>query len=592
VIVRELATLLNFRTDMRGADQYDNRLDTLKRAAAAAAAAIAAAFSVKELVRAGDEYTTSMNRIGAATNGPEQAAAAYEGLYTSARETGVAVVDTTKAFLRFNPAMGKLGYSLEDTISLVDGVQKGLLAAGSSAAETSNIFVQLGQAVNANNFAGDELKAFLENSSPTLVNAMAEAIGTTADKLKEMGSEGKLTNKNVLPALLAAAKAGRDEFGKMRVTVELAMARSKVAFDRFLSSVDQGFAITQKLARGIEVVGRKLDEWRRYIPVVRDAINEFGGLERVLGAVALGVGVLTTGILVLNGALAAMVTRLLIIPGLFITAAAVIGAVLQDFYLWTQGGDTKTVFGEMFGSFQDLVGPLKGAMNDIKTLFIGTPDDVIKAWDRLKGYFRDWAGEAFANFPPAIKRSLGIEGLGERAARQATPPGVEPPSSGEMPRTGSEPSAPSPRRISTDAAPARANPTAIEPENYSTEPLMNRLKGWISDGLGAIGFRRQAQMPDGTMQPIPPGVSMRDVLNAQMLNRMGPTTRNTTVNAPATINNNVTVNATGVSGPEVAAGASRGVEQATSTLTDRFDQLSRQLGMSMPDAEGAGGLAP
>lgn len=558
MIVRELQTLLSFRADNREAQKWEQGLERMQRLALGLGAALAGAFGIRKIIEAGDAYTTTMNRLGASTTTAEQATQAYEGLYASARETGIAVQDSSKAFMRFSPAMTRLGYNLTDTIALVDGLQKGLLAAGSTAAESASVFQQLGQAINSGVFQGEELGSFLENASPTLVAKFAEALGTTADKLKKMGEDGKLTTSNVLPALIAAARAGRDEFGRMRVTVALAMARSGIAIDRFTAELERAFQFTEKLARVIETAGKKFDEWRAYIPTIQRVVNELGGLEQILASVALGVIYVTAVIAASNGALTAMIARFAVLSaGIMAVVAA--GLLLHDFFTWMQGGDTKTLFGEMFGSFQDVIGPykpgldeLKRQLEEVKTILVGTPDEAAAAWARLKTYLKGFWNDVTAEWPAWAKTAIGIEGDGAAAVAGAGASLIE---------RAREPIAEAYRRD---------DPSSIG------DWFMRELR----DVLGALGVRQRVQQPDGSTQLLAPGQSMNDAL----LRRTGPA--GTAVqNNSATVTNNVTVNATGVSGPEVASAAQQGINQVLST-GHWFERLAREGAMANPAFEG------
>ena len=593
MVIRELITLLGFSVNEKGAREYERELDRVANKATQLAAGIGAvlagAFGITKIIEAGDAYTSTMNRLGAATAGPEQAAEAFSALYSSARETGVAVDETSKAFMRFSPAMQRAGYGMDDTIGLIDGIQKGLLSAGATAAETSSVFLQLGQAINSGTFAGDELRSFLEGAPPSLVNRFAEAVGTTSDKLKEMGSNGQLTAKNVLPALIEAAKAGRDEFGKMRVTVGLATARTRVAMDYFIAQLDRAFHFTERLAEIIEEAGRKFDDWRRYIPTIRDATNELGGLERILGAVAWGVGAATVAIGLLNGALSTLLLRFALIPGLVFLA----GAMLQDFYAWVTGADVETQFGKWFGPFDQLVAPLKDAMKDVKTLFTGAPDEIQKAWDRLKAYFVSWAPEALKNFPPFIQRWLGVEpseppqDLDAYRARAQQMDRERGAALAQSRRGAPEKEGPGLlERI--DAALGGAQQPAPPPQDHTSRTAGD----WLTDMLGAIGVRQQVQQPDGTLKLLQPGESMTAAVNDALMRRgAAGTTNNVTTTQNATVTNNVTVNATGTSGAEVASATQRGMGDV---LLERFweDRMARNLRSASPAYEGAGGMAP
>ncbi|PWC26956.1 tape measure protein [Teichococcus aestuarii] len=533
-VVRELTTLLNFDVDDREAKKWEGRIDGFARKASAVAigigTALAAAFSIDKIVQAGDAYTTTMNRLGASTASAVEATQAFEGLYTSARETGIAVDESSKAFMRFSPAMQKLGYGMSDTISLIDGLQKGLLAAGATAQESGSVFQQLGQAINANVFQGEELGSFLENASPTLVSTFAEALGTTSDKLKELGSEGKLTAKNVLPAMLQAAKAGRDEFGRMRVTVGLAMARSGVAVDRFTAELERAFRFTEILARGIEAVGQKIDQWRSYIPSIGRVVNELGGLESILRALGYGIVFVTGVTLALNGALSALIVRAAVLAAPFLAFSAAIvlaGAMIDDFIKWVKNDGTKTLFGDWFGDFDSVVAPLKSAFDEVSNTLASVPGRVKAAWDWLKAYLKQFWNDIIAGWPDWVKGALGLN-----------------------------------LTSSQDPAERRRQAGGAGGEETAS-PATNWFYDTMRPFLGALGMRQRIIEPDGTELLLPKGGDMLGALNDNYLRRFNPAGSTvSTQNNSATVTNNVTVNATGVSGPEVAAATQRGMDRA------------------------------
>jgi tape measure domain-containing protein len=566
MIVRELSTLLGFKLNEREADRYERRANQIatnvSRVAAGIAASFAAAFGVRELIEAGDAYTSTMNRLRSAAGGPEAAAEAFEKLYSSARETGVAVDETSKAFMRFSPAMQRSGYSMDDTLQLIDGIQKGLLAAGSTAAETSSVFLQLGQAINSGTFGGDELRAFLENAPPTLVNRFAEALGTTSDALKKMGSEGKLTTRNVLPALLAAAKAGREEFGRMEVTVALATSRSRVAFDRFVADFDRTFSLTRDLSAIIEDAGRSIDDWRKYIPRIRAATNEFGGLNQILGAVALGVGAVTVATVAMNGAFGVTLARLALLTG----SIAVAGATLQEIYAYIKNDGTKTLIEEWIGPYDEVAARLKPVLDglkasflDLKTIMTGAPDEVAAAWERL-------AARIKAAFSGLWKDALDASGLPDWAkvalGGQAT--------------------------ATPEQSAGRANrpwwgPVGTLPgEADGPDPILEFMKRQFRAAAGAIGFQQRVDGPDGVPRLLRPGESMNDAMLSRDYGRATTNNVTSSVNAPVS----VTVNATGNSGAEVAAGAERGVRQGLEdALRDWSMRQAREHLMATPGTE-------
>ncbi|WP_424139998.1 phage tail tape measure protein [Roseomonas chloroacetimidivorans] len=563
-VVRELVTLLGFRMNDREATRYEQRLNqvasNVNRFAAGIGAVLATSFGIDKIIEAGDAYTNTMNRLRAATTGPEEAAQAFERLYQSARETGVAMDQSAKGVMRFAPAMRRAGYGIDDTIGMLDGLQKGLLAGGATASETSSVFTQLGQAINSGVLQGEELNALLENSSDTIVQAFARSIGVTSDKLKEMASQGKLTAKNVLPALLAAAKAGRAEFAKMQTPVQLAMDTTRVSVDRLIGEFDRAFRFTERLARQIEWAGARIDKWRDSIPTIKRVTDEFGGMDQILAGVALGIGAVTVAAGILNPAL-------VILTG----TIAFVGAAIQDLWKYVQNDGTKTLTEELLGPYDQVAArlrpvleELKASFLDLKVMLTGAPDEVAAAWERLAARIK----AAFSNL---WREALDASGLPDWAKTAL----------------GGRATA------STGQAAARANrpwggPVGTLPpgEVEGPDPILEYLQRKIRDGLGALGFQQRVDGPDGTPRLLRPGENMNDVL-LQRDSARGATTNNMTVtnNAPV----EVTVNATGNSGAEIAGAAERGVRQGLGDVLLGADRLARDLAVASPRFEGAAG---
>ncbi|PWC26412.1 hypothetical protein CR165_23410 [Pseudoroseomonas aestuarii] len=95
-----------------------------------------------------------------------------------------------------------------------------------------------------------------------------------------------------------------------------------------------------------------------------------------------------------------------------------------------------------------------------------------------------------------------------------------------------------------------------------TEPAANGFLNFIHPLLGALGMRQCIIQSDGSELLLPRGGDMLGALNDNYLRRASPAGSTvSTQNNSATVTNNVTVNATGVSGPEVAAATQRGMDR-------------------------------
>ena len=72
--------------------------------AAIAALGAGASASVVQIARLGDEYTTTMNRLRAATGSVQAAGAVYAELVAMSQQTGASISESAGAFVRFSVA--------------------------------------------------------------------------------------------------------------------------------------------------------------------------------------------------------------------------------------------------------------------------------------------------------------------------------------------------------------------------------------------------------------------------------------------------------------------------------------------------------
>jgi tape measure domain-containing protein len=104
---------------------------------------------------------------------------AFAGLYASLRPTGVTVEEIEKAFIGFTAAARN---------------------SGATAQESAAAMIQLRQALSSGILQGEELRSIREQA-PLVAQAIAQEMGVTIGKLKELGAEGKITTDVVLRSL-------------------------------------------------------------------------------------------------------------------------------------------------------------------------------------------------------------------------------------------------------------------------------------------------------------------------------------------------------------------------------------------------------
>lgn len=584
MIVRELITLLGFSVDGRGADQYDNRLKRVRKNAkntgdaieritenikgkiAALAAAALAAGGFTAIVKAGDEMTNSLNRLEGSLGSAERAREIYEQLYGVVKVTGASMGETTSAFARYNLALEKNGRTAEDTVKLIGGLQAGMSALGLSTGEVSSVTLQLGQALGSGKLGGDELRS-LREAMPQLVDSIRKALKLTDAEFQKASEKGELTSEKLIGPLLDYAEEAQKQLANLTPTVSRSVATLRNVWARFLADLDHQLGLSQMIARNLNRIRDWLDGLRSRLTAVGDFVRDLGGLDRILRVVAIAAGIATAAILAFNAALLVTIGEMAVAAAPFVAAGAAIVAlalILDDFISWVQGNTEGSVFGRMFGDADKIFGPIRAlfdgirdAWNDaiarmkpqvewllyaLNTLFVGAVKAVKAAWSGLADFFQAIWNRIVGIFTSAWDKIKPIVDAVVGAARSMEGTG-----------TGSPPPG-SPRRGGING-----------PDRYQgyygaplpgTQQDRDDLRGMLDfEGMGRDLAAR--------------GGGGAAVVNAPVTN---------------TVRNEITVNATGSSGAEVAAGAKAGVGQAMDQTVPR---LSREVGMAMPRAEAA-----
>ncbi|QNS14573.1 tape measure protein [Mannheimia bovis] len=307
-----------------------------------------------------DEWANVSGRIKLATKDAEEHKYAMDEIYNISQRTGQAMNATGDLFQKVARNQKDLGLQTKDTLKLTEIIGQTLTIGGGDETANSAGLLQLGQALAAGKLSGDELNSIIEQT-PRLAEAIANSFGIGVGQLKEMGKQGKLTAKELAQGLLKQADKIQQEFDEMPKTFSTSMTKLKNAFGRFIS-----FAVNDVLQLGNMFA--RVTSW----------IEENIKLVLILAASAIG-GKLMMALRTAKGGVKALGTAIwkAMAPMLpWIALFTTIGLLIEDFYVWTQGGDTLA--GRLFGDFTDW-----------KRQFVEIGKSAEMLWLSIRGLFND-----------------------------------------------------------------------------------------------------------------------------------------------------------------------------------------------------------
>jgi len=183
---------------------------------------VASALSVREVIRAADQYANLTNRLRLVTTTSEQLAYAQQAVMRSALETYQPLETTAEVYQRIAQNASALGLSFEEVEAVTKTVSRTIALSGADSQAAAGAMRQFGQALASGALRGDELNSILEGT-PALAQAIARGLGVSTGELRKMGAEGALTADKVIKGLQQQEIQVEEMAKTMNVTAGQAM---------------------------------------------------------------------------------------------------------------------------------------------------------------------------------------------------------------------------------------------------------------------------------------------------------------------------------------------------------------------------------
>lgn len=408
---------------------------TMGRLVGPLAAFAGISFSIHSYIAMSDQLKTIEGQIKNVVKSGKETKRVEEEIYAMAGRSRQSYAESANLFTSVARNASELGKSTDDILKFTEDVSNAMLLGGGSAASQQAALVQLGQALGSGTLRGDELNSIMEQA-PKLAETIAKGMGTTIGSLRKLGSEGKLTAKDVFDAVRKQSDSLKKDLGNMPWTVAQASSRIRDSVAQLFFSIENKFGFGDKVARLIATIADQVDKltikinaidmstWTPFLitagiyasvlymwlhrTVIQSAIITGFNL---LGGAVRGVGVAIRGTIGMLSALKAayavmravslrtalaMAAHWIIAtaPAALVVAAIVLIILLiQDVYIWMKGGDS--VMGRMFGSWDDMCKKMAGSWLDFgKTFKDWCKKDAVSAIKDLLG----WIGNLIVAF--------------------------------------------------------------------------------------------------------------------------------------------------------------------------------------------------
>lgn len=239
-----------FNNINRNVRNINNQLSTLRNV-------FIAAFSIREVTRAADEFTNLNNKLLALTGGASEAEEALEEVKRIARESRSDLDAVGDLFGKIAFSTSEMGTSLQDVAAATQTVMNTFVMAGASAIEAANASRQLAQGLASGTLRGDELNSVMEQNT-ILAQLLADGLGVSKGALRDLGAEGLITAQKILPILIGKVDETTKQIDDMQLTIGQSITLLRNQFTIFLGEGSKVIPINIAIANSIKTIADNL----------------------------------------------------------------------------------------------------------------------------------------------------------------------------------------------------------------------------------------------------------------------------------------------------------------------------------------------
>lgn len=301
-------------------EQFNGQVERsrgIMSAVARVAGTIGAAIGVKKVIELSDTLSSTRSRLDLMNDGLQTTAQLQEMIYQSAQRSRTSYIDTAGAVAKLGILAKDAFSSNTEMVMFAELMNKQFKIGGASIQEQTSAMYQLTQAMAAGKLQGDEFRSIMENA-PMLAQSIAEHMGMTVGKLKEMSSEGLITADVIKNAMFSTADETNAKFAALPMTFGQVWTEIK---NGAVSAMEP---MLMTLAQGATFIH---DNWSSISPVILGAAT-------AMGIFATATGIQTAATWLNVAANRALIMTMLTNPILWV--ALLVGILIGAMYKWVE----------------------------------------------------------------------------------------------------------------------------------------------------------------------------------------------------------------------------------------------------------------
>lgn len=211
------------------------------------------ASAIGTIIKTADSYSQMSDRIGMATKSFGEYNTVQERLLATANRTYRPLEEAQELYIRTSDSLRSMGLSADQSMDVMDSFSYLLVTNSASADKASSAIDAYSKSLQTGKIDADSWQAMLA-AMPTIVETLSSATGKSAEEIKNLGAQGKLSLDTLTEGLQKSADANGLLADSMGVAVRDALVALNNAFTVYVGQLNESIDFTGKLASGISVL--------------------------------------------------------------------------------------------------------------------------------------------------------------------------------------------------------------------------------------------------------------------------------------------------------------------------------------------------
>lgn len=240
---------------------FDRAGETAQNASGLIKTALAAAIGaagIGKIIEAADSYGQMSDRIGMATNSVGEYEQVQLRLLETAKRTYRPLAEAQELYIRTSDSLKSMGYNTSQALDVMDSFSFLLVTNSASADKASSAIDAYSKALQTGKVEADGWQSILA-AMPTVVDTVAKSTGKSAEEIRSLGAQGKLSLDILTAGLQKTAEANGVLADGMSVSVRDAVQNLQNAFTTYVGKLNETTDATGILASGIGVIGENFE---------------------------------------------------------------------------------------------------------------------------------------------------------------------------------------------------------------------------------------------------------------------------------------------------------------------------------------------